>query len=968
METITPALEFLLLKFDPASVDRQESTPAEQMASGKKSNMAGGISGDFNVIKFAFSRFLKALATPTSPVVLFIDDLQWADSASVQLLTYTLKDTSLKNVMFIGAYRSNEVDEDHSFAKMKTELRESLAPPSSSLEWSDSDAKVVPASSPVQEIQLSNLSPDHVAELIADCLEKDARDMAIVTEAVYTKTLGNVFFVKQALEALVRKNAIYYDVMTFEWQVVENVSKIELQKNYLSNDVVSMVQSKLETLPPTLQLALSVAAYTKNAVTLKLLLSLLKPKEALILEQNHDELSLNLLEKLMKLALMEGLVLYEKASSVENKSFKFAHDRIREAACEAIPIGAERDQFLLDIANVLLELSEDSEKKDEDWMMFTAVRHLNAIPDKMTDAVDVATLNLKVGKLAVSKGAFDDALVFFKAAKGRLNMQRAWTEQYDLTLELHNSTAESESALGNHENAMNEASEIFQKARSLPDKVRAQSTYIESLCELNKEDYDVWTTKAVEILSLHDIDLPASPSYAQLRNEVIKFMIALRGRSIFCLTKFPIATVDDKEAVVSSITIANVVLRRAVVNTRMFLAGMLAYRILRIALTQKIVTKDLFTVVWSLTFTFRKQEKYNSAFAYSTVGSILRDRFPEENGKEYIVPRVAPIAVSSYQVPYRNTIEPWLELHKLLMARGMIEVGLACAMFAIYAHFCASLPLNTLLESKLILFEEMSRDLGRDMFMELFLLLRQCLYNLHGHQRASSRPLELDGPVFSETRALENFEGAALKSITRDIGVIRLQLAVIYDDQDVMEEMINKLDVIPAYDNLVGRQHVRLTYTGIAALLSKNRNKPTNQKWAAKAMGFFEKLTKLDSPNAKPVHACLQALDKPSIEAFDAAIEACRDADLANLGALMNERCGMWLMKRHVTGEKENERSGCSLWLPHADNRNDSSWVDPNMYTDYLKGALILYHSWGAKGKVSQLEERYSFLRGAIKR
>mmetsp|Transcript_6146 Transcript_6146/g.12622 ORF Transcript_6146/g.12622 Transcript_6146/m.12622 type:complete len:2180 (-) Transcript_6146:30-6569(-) len=940
-ETLTPALEHVLKKAGTKS----EKGDLKETASGSRAALRGNI----DMIKFAFLDLVKALATEQNPMVFFIDDLQWSDAASLQIMSSAMKESSLKYVMFIFAYRSNEIDNSHGFASMMADVSSK----SDDIFW--------------REIQLSNLAPDSVGDLIADCLWTKSEDVSTLTEAIYVKTMGNVFFVKQAIEELVRKNVIYYDLVTFSWKYGD-VSNVELQQ-YLTKDVISMVQSKLMTMPRSLQLGLSLAAYTNNSFDLDLLFALLEPRQ----EELEEVLTMESLQTVLDLAFQEGLVLVESSSvkhlggvesaaNVGATGYKFAHDRIREAACKMIPEGNERHRVLLGIARVLLEIGKPGEK---DWMLFTAARHMNSVPQEMTNDVKMANLNLEAGTIAVSKGAFDDALVLFRAAASRLNRAgMPWRDHYALTLDVFNNIAESEAALGNHENAMLESETIFENVKSLTDKVQAQSTYIESLCELNKEDYNMWVSKAVEILAEHEINVPESPTYAQVRNEVIKFGLALRGRTIFCLTKFPVAT-DEKVA--SAITLANVVLRRAVVNTRMFLAGILAYRILRIALNKKIITRDIFTVVWSLTFTFRKREKFKNAFDYSEAGLILRDRFPLQTGKEDIVPHVAPIAVSSYQIPYQDTIQPWLDLHKQLMFRGLPEVGLACAMFAMYAHLCASLPLNALFDGKLILIEEMSRSLGRDLFVELSLLLRQGCYNISGNKlKSSADPLTLTGPVFNETEALAKCEGATLKSLKRDTTVMRLYLAVIFNDIDLMEQMLFELDGIPAYDNLVGRQHLRLTFAGIAALLvpKYKKNDGVHEKWASITIKFFEKLAKVGSPNAKPVLMCLHALETRSVVSFDAAIAVCSEAGLVHLAAVMNEQCGLWLYERSRTGELEDERRGCTMWLPSTEPKHQSEAAldHGQKHRAYLKSALNNYQMWGAAPKAKQLEERFAFL------
>jgi len=205
-----------------------------------------------------------------------------------------------------------------------------------------------------------------------------------------------------------------------------------------------------------------------------------------------------------------------------------------------------------------------------------------------------------------------------------------------------------------------------------------------------------------------------------------------------------------------------------------------------------------------------------------------------------------------------------------------------------------------------------------------------------------------------------------LKSLKRDTTVMRLYLAVIFNDIDLMEQMLFELDGIPAYDNLVGRQHLRLTFAGIAALLvpKYKKNDGVHEKWASITIKFFEKLAKVGSPNAKPVLMCLHALETRSVVSFDAAIAVCSEAGLVHLAAVMNEQCGLWLYERSRTGELEDERRGCTMWLPSTEPKHQSEAAldHGQKHRAYLKSALNNYQMWGAAPKAKQLEERFAFL------
>ncbi|KAL7576178.1 hypothetical protein ACA910_004832 [Epithemia clementina (nom. ined.)] len=1214
---------------------------------------------------------------PTMLFLWFLDDLQWADAASLQLIQALCLDPYLHRTMFILAYRPNEIHSpQHDFCTLLQQpvVQQALQQPQEQQEQQqeqeqqdeddeednkeDEEEKVEeqqqeeeeedyssmtkgeevekdPVSSDVSSsssrnvahdsnrnnhsrrvhfMELFNLSPDSIAEFIADCLDpknddndtdnNDELDKSdepphlpssiawVVAQIIYQKTLGNIFNVKQALEELVRKNALYYDTISFEWQFVvtgapppaangrgsnhrssnsSSVLESTLLSQFLSEDVILMVQGKLQTLPPPLQRALILAAYTTpTVIELTLLQALLQgtrrpslqkqkqqrkqpPQSSSSSSSNHHDTnyySLPALERWMQRAFHEGLVLYaasptwsspswpqqekqqrkqdqqqeparRQRSSMNSKMtllkgtattaessmsslpfvsskagdnnsnnnnnsnnhhdenpppstppqeeeglvlyddgpsdkkkrrsccYQFAHDRIREAACAMVPAGRKRNHLLLRISKVLLQqyhqhqppyppnsataaasslgcrattttttttslattranmesvgggsgdrpggggqqqqlnanttnanhnVDSNNNNNNKDWMLFTAARHLNSLPQQLIDedaansgedcsVIDLPRLNLIVGKIAVSKGAFQEATHFLQEGVQRLDPNTCWKDDanYTLTLELKITLAQAEKNLGHNDKALELVEDVFQHAKSLQDKSAAHVCYIEATNCKNDNNYAKSVDAALGILPLYDIHVPSSPSQRQVKMERLLLRLALRGRSISCLAKFP-ETTDVLE--MARMKVAFMTMLYAMFGKRANLAILIGYRMLRVALNSQTITKDLPSLLVSLGGQLRENRKYKSAFKFANTAISIMDRFRDEKGLEYFRAKLALYAsLYCLHVPVRDCIEALLDLHKWGYAQGETENGLGSGMMAMYAFMVASLPLNALFEPKLVLFEELALRRGRKNFVIIFSLIRQYLYNLQGGPKASPVPSKVNGAAFNEEEALDMLKGPVRKQNLRDIGVIRLQLAVIFDDEEGMEEMLDLLDEYPTFDILTLRQHLRMTYMGFASLIlaQKMLRSPGHsysmhtirlvQKWAREALKFFEELSRFGSPNAQPVYACMKALSKPSVVAFDDAIKACANAGLINLAALMNERCGHMLLQENVTGGLEARRS-----------KSSKSLKEP-LYETYLKCAIWFYHDWGATGKVIQLKSKFTCLEHAM--
>ena len=181
------------------------------------------------------------------PLIIFLDNIHWGDEASIDILTFLLKSQELNNIMWICAYLSNEVHAEHSFTKLMDVVTE--------------------ARLSAETMDLFSLSQEATISFIADCVKREDadNDIAELAEVVYQKTMGNIFFVKQAVEELARKNVLFYDVMCFQWSWV--VSKVELA-NCISDDVGDTVKGKVKELSDDIQHLLIVMAHVPNTIPL----------------------------------------------------------------------------------------------------------------------------------------------------------------------------------------------------------------------------------------------------------------------------------------------------------------------------------------------------------------------------------------------------------------------------------------------------------------------------------------------------------------------------------------------------------------------------------------------------------------------------------------------------------------------------------------------------------------------------
>lgn len=372
------------------------------------------IQPSMNAIKSSTACLLSIISeTLDQPLIILLDDLQWGDAPSFDMLTFLLSSSQLKRVMFICAYRSNEVDGEHLFTKLLDDIPAEYT----------------------HKMDLFSLSPDAIKCFISDSVKKEdcEKEVAELAEAVYEKTMGNIFFTMQALEELVRKNILFYDMMSFEWRWV--VKKVDLAE-YMSDDVVSSVKGKLKELPKDVQHLLVVMSYvTHNSLDVVMLRALMSSGE-----RKFDEQAVR---KVLKLATEESMLM----SSVENGNYRFAHDRIRQASVEYAAEKNEDFSLPLYISQVLMDFGESPKME---WCLFNAVDLLNSLPPNKTNRSSLIDLNIRVAKIARSKGSREKENELLHTALNSLRSSGImWKgKHYVLTLELYNAAIDSDFSLG----------------------------------------------------------------------------------------------------------------------------------------------------------------------------------------------------------------------------------------------------------------------------------------------------------------------------------------------------------------------------------------------------------------------------------------------------------------------------------------------------------------------------------------
>ena len=403
-----------------------------------------------------FQKFIGVLATPEHPLVLFLDDLQWADSASLELLA-VLMDRN-KFLMIVGAYRDNEVTTIHPLMLAVTELTS--------------------AGAAINTVTLQPLSLADVGQLLADTLCCDLRNAADhsssliepLTDLVHQKTQGNPFFISQFLKALYQDGSIQLDPETGRWQC-----DIDQARFTHADDVVELVSSQLQKLPTAALDILKLASCIGATFDLSTL--------AITAQHSSEKTAATLWA-----AVQEGFVIptvesyrlltqsaADGPSNSHKTSYRFLHDRVQQAAYSLIP-DSQRQAVHLSIGRLLL--NNPALKQEE--VLFEIVNHLNegsALIDQPQERESLAQLNLSAGRKAKASNANRSANAYFEQGI-QLLPTNSWAELYDLTLALHEEISNTSLLNSDFEQVKKWNSVVCQQVRTLLDTVKVQQNCI----------------------------------------------------------------------------------------------------------------------------------------------------------------------------------------------------------------------------------------------------------------------------------------------------------------------------------------------------------------------------------------------------------------------------------------------------------------------------------------------------------
>ncbi|HEY9609206.1 AAA family ATPase [Allocoleopsis sp.] len=657
-----------------------------------------------------FQTLMRIFCSKEHPLAIFLDDLQWIDSATLKLIELMLLDEQTQSLFLIGAYRDNEVNPTHPLILTLERLRKQGAV--------------------LQEIVLAPLTLEPLSQLIAETLHQDADSVRTLAELVLRKTEGNPFFVSEFLRMLYSENFLSCDAEHYRWQW--DIAQIQAQA--ITDNVVELLLFKLKKLPENTQRILRLAACVGAEFNLDTL--------AIVCEQPPQAVSLDLLA-----AVQAGLIqpLSELDENLLVQEYKFLHDRVQQAAYALID-ESHKQAVHLQIGRNLLEKTLPERLSER---LFEIVDHLNHGIERVTDQAErdeIAKLNLLAGQKAKAAIAYGMAQNYLATGRAWLAAS-SWQTNYDLTLELYIEITEVAYLCGEFEQVESWAAIILQAAKTVLNSVKVYEAKIQTYIAQNQLLEAINT--GLQVLQQLGICFPEKLSQSDIHLELDAITSRFDEKPIQDLSQLPEMAKPEKLAAMRILSRITLVAYHAAPD----LVPLLVFKQVNLS------------IQYGNTFV--------SPFAYANFGLILCGMVGNiEAGYEFgqLALRLLPhlkihsikartlFTVTNFIIHWkehvRETSKPFLEAYQTGLETGDLEFAAYCAFTYCLQFFLVGKELVEV-EHEMATYCEAIRQIKQTPSLTWTQIFQQSVLNLMG---CSVNPSRLVGESYNEENRLPHHE------------------------------------------------------------------------------------------------------------------------------------------------------------------------------------------------------------------
>ena len=703
--------------------------------------------------QMTFQNLVVALASEREPMVLALDDLQWADRSSLALLAKLIADPEIHHLLVIGTVRSEEAEANPALGR--------------------AISAIVQAGGRLETIDVGPLAAADVRRLVAETTRRDDGDVSRLAELCHAKTVGNPFFLIQFLQSLHDDDLITLDRAAGRWSWdAEAIAGRDSTDN-----VVDLMVAKIRRLEAATGRTLSLAACVGNSFDLATL--------AVAREEDPRKLAAELWP-----ALKDGLILpldtayrcLTPGDAVEvppSVRFRFLHDRVQQAAYSLIP---EQDRAAAHLRIGRLLLAECSASGRED-RLFDIVDQLSQGRDLIDDARErhaFAALALEAARRAKASAAFEPALVYARAGLSRLEAD-AWGSDYPTILGLHIEAAEAALMGDDFAGMESHAHAVLANAANPVDAATVQM--IRLTAATGRGDPASAVAIGLEALKALGITLPASLGRVGLLCEVARGRAAILKAGLRRLTSRDAG--EDPPLRTTTARLLMAMVATAIIHARHLLIP-IAVRLLEVALPSRdpgITSFAYFAwaVIRSVTGDFAGAVRTGAEAMARLDSDALRQRY-----NRVIV--ICHYSALHWSVPPAELRQIFLDGHHVALGAGDREYVIYGIAFRVRTGWQCGIELP-LFKAELEDSARFLNRLGTTPYSGYVGALRQAVETL---ETGSDRPARLDGAFFREDVTLEEFRTARNVVVVVNLLTVKLALAVIFGDRTDLDAILRE--------------------------------------------------------------------------------------------------------------------------------------------------------------------------------
>ncbi|EIJ43002.1 PAS domain S-box [Beggiatoa alba B18LD] len=660
-----------------------------------------------------FLSFMKVFCQPSHPLAIVLDDLQWADTASLKLLSMLLRDEETRYLLVIGVYRQHEVDELHPLRLTLDELRQSMTI--------------------TLQITLQPLDLEAITQLLMDTLHADRQRVHPLAEIVLNKTDGNPLFIQQFVKTLHDEGLLSLNFQSSEngqRQPIWQWHLEAIEEASITDNVADLLVQKLQKLPEETQHLLSLAACLGNPFDVSIIAMLAGDEVLTTTQRLLPALEANLIAPL---------------NGSHPNLFRFLHNRVQETAYNLLSNIAKQKNHVL-IGHLLCK-ELGAEKTIEE--LFEITNHFNLGLPLITNTEDkvlVAELNLLAAKRAKTAAAYDSAFRYLSAAL-ELFTPHAWQTHYSLILEITVEGTEVAYYIGDIDEMERLALRVLRYARTLLDKIRVYEVRIQAARSQGR--FRDALNIARHVLRKLDIKLPDNPNKWRIWWAELRMKLTLTAGDRPNLLELPLMHQPEKLAAMRILNHATSAAYAAQPN----LMPLIIFRLIQLSVDFGNTTVSAYAYA---TYGQRLCGTgfIDSGYQFGELAIQLSERL---NKREFRTKTffIVNAFIRHWRTPVRDILNPLRDVWQLGLEMGEFDFA-SLSMFARLAYAALIGESLETLEKEMSAYSQEIRQLRQVVAANLIDIYHQSILNLRG--QLLENPSQLIGLVYNETEQVAFYE------------------------------------------------------------------------------------------------------------------------------------------------------------------------------------------------------------------